>query len=1124
MRIGIVSFIILITAIQLFQAAPAHSQTIEQVEVNLELKNESLIKGFRKIEAQSPFHFMYRNADVKDVQKLNFPAARRSISSILETLLRETSLTYKQVDNRILIIPVSESIKSEDPADKITVVKTPVVGSLKGKVTDGKSMIIPGVSVKIVGPSKLSASTGIDGNYVFSNLLPGTYTVSLNFIGFAPAETKIVIKAGEQSTVNTVLQEDIRSLEEVVVVAYGSQKKASLTSAAASIQGTTIANIPVANITNALGGRLAGLITFQGSGEPGADESSMYIRGISSTGATQPLLVVDGIPRSFTQLDPQTIETITVLKDAAAAAPYGLAGANGVILVTTKLGRSGSPTLTFNSSFGVQNLSDMPELPTSFEFASLKNAASINDGLAPPYSETDLQKFKLAADPDKYPNTNAHELLIDKNTPLISHSIQLFGGAERLRYFASVGHLLQQGIFKPIQANKYTLSLNLESQVTASTTVSLKLNTRQQNNSYSGIRTSDLFVYLNYALPTQPIFWSNGKPASSIYPVIYESGSNKSRNSHVFSQLSVDQKLDFIPGLSLRSTLAYDPSFMLSKQWVTPTHVWTADLNTTPYTFTDAIFGNPKASLTQGVSNPRSLTFQASLNYNRAFGKSDIGALALFESRSTKQMSFGAARLNYNLLVDELSVGSSNPLDILNSGSSSESRQIGAVYRLSYSYDGKYLAEATGRYDGHYYFAPGQRFGFFPAASVGWRVSEENFIKHNLPYISNLKLRGSYGEVGALAGSPFQYLNTYTVNSNTTVLGGVPVQGITERNEPNPNITWERARKSNIGIEASFWRDLLMVEADYFFEKRSNMLVSPTVVTPVEYGVSLSQVNGGRMKNQGYEVSIGSRYDFSPDLGVSLGVNLTHAKNTVLEIFETASTYNSPNRRVTGRSLGTQFGYEALGFYLPEDFMTDGSLKPGVTAGPTTAKLYPGDLKYKDINGDLKITNDDIVPIGNPVAPQIFYGFNSNIRYKAFNLDLLFQGSYGRNVYLSDWIVWPFNVGRGAYKHNLDYWRPDNLSARNPRITNAPAANNTVISSWWLNDASYLRLKNVQLSYELPEDLAGKLGMQKANLTVAAQNLITWSAMKYDYDPEAGTNLGSYPSQQVISMGFNITF
>ncbi len=997
-------------------------------------------------------------------------------------------------------------------------------GSIKGKVTDSKGLTMPGVSIKLAGASVQSQTTDAQGNYSFADLSPGSYTLTFNFIGFASSVNRVSLNDGENSTVNTVLNEETSSLEEVVVVAYGTQKKTSLTAAVSSIRGETIANLPVANISNALGGRVPGMITRQGSGEPGNDQAAMYIRGISSTGGTQPLLVVDGIPRSFTQLDPQTIESITVLKDAAAAAPYGVAGANGVILVTTKMGKSGTPTLSLTSSYGVMNLSAMPELPTSFEFASLKNAASINEGLAPPYSAADLEKFRTAADPDRFPNTNAHDIMINRNTPLTSHTIQMSGGADRLKYYASAGYMFQQGVFDPINVNRYTLSLNMDGQVTPTTTVSLKLNTRQQDNSYSGISTSELFTFLNYALPIYPVFWSNGQAATYVNPIINESGSNTSRGTQIFSQLSIDQKLPFIPGLNLKGTIAYDPSFNLNKVWVTPTHVWTADFNTTPYTFKDAIYGATKARLSESFSNPRSLTYQAGLNYNRTFGKSDIGALALFEARSSQSNSLSANRLNYNLLVDELSLGSSNPLDISNSGSSSQSSQMGLVYRLTYGFAGKYLAEATGRYDGHYYFAPGMKFGFFPAASIGWRVSEEAFMKKSLPFISNFKIRASYGEVGALAGSAFQYLSTYNVNSNAAVLNGTAVQGISERAEPNTNITWERAKKSNLGFEASFWNDLLMLDADYFFEKRSNMLVSPTVITPVEYGVGLSQVNGGKMKNQGYEITLGSRYSVSPDLQLSLFSNITHARNTVLEIFETASTFNNPNRRLTGRSLGTQFGYDATGFYLPEDFLPNGTLKPGVVTGPTGAKLFPGDLKYRDIDGDLKINTNDIVPIGDPSTPQIIYGLNPNVRYKSFQLDLLFQGSYKRNVYASDWSVWPFNVGRGAYKHNLDYWRPDNLNARNPRITNAPATNNTQTSSWWMNDASYLRLKNVQLAYNLPVNLIQKIGMRSAIFNVAAQNLKTWSKMKYDYDPESTTNLGAYPSEQVISMGINVTF
>jgi TonB-linked SusC/RagA family outer membrane protein len=1004
------------------------------------------------------------------------------------------------------------------------------MGSIKGKVIDNEGVTIPGVGIKLEGPVNQTQSTDAAGNYSFTNLSAGTYTVSFSFVGMAPFSSKVTLRAGEQHVLNPKMESQTGSLDEVVVVAYGTQKKSSLTAAITTIKGEKIANLPVANISNALGGRMPGLITKQVSGEPGNDQAQMFIRGISTTGSSAPLLVVDGIPRNFTNLDPQTIETITILKDAAAVAPYGVAGGNGVILVTTKTGKTGSPNLSFNSSYGVMNLTNIPELPTSYEFAQLKNAAAANEGLPPVYTAAELELFQNGSDPDKYPNTNAHDIMIDPNTPQTLNSIQISGGADKIKYFASLGHMFQQGIFKPIKAERYTLSANLDAEVTPSTTMSLKLNARQQNNSYSGIRTSDLFVFLNYALPVQPIFWSNGQAATYVYPIIHESGSNTSQGSQIFSQLSLNQKLNFIPGLSFTGTIGYDPTFNSSKQWVTPTHVWAGNLTAKPYVFTDAIYGDQKAKLTQVVSNPVSLTYQTQLDYSRNFGKSNGRALALFEARETNSTSLTAARVNYNLLVDELSVGSSNPLDISNLGSSSRSTQMGMVSRLSYGYDDKYFVEATGRYDGHYYFAPGKKFGFFPAVSLGWRLSQERFFKNALPFVSNFKLRGSYGIVGSLAGNPFQYLSTYDVNSNVAVLGGTAVQGIAERAEPNKNITWEKAMKTDIGFDASFWNDLLTIEFDYFYEKRSNMLLAPTVTVPVEYGNTLSQVNSAKMSNKGFDVIIGSMHNFSKDLQVSLSANVTHAKNKVLEIFETASTFNNPNLRLTGRPLGVQFGYDAVGFYLPDDFTATGALKPGIVTGPTTAKLFPGDLKYRDVNGDSKIDQNDRVQIGNaPTAPRFMYGFNPNVRYKAFSLDLLFQGAYKVDKYMSDWVVWPFNVGRGAYKHNLNYWRPDNLNALNPRITSAPAANNTQVSSWWISDASYLRLKNIQLSYSLPQSLISKVGMRSASFMVSAQNLKTWSNMKWDYDPETpsatnSANLGAYPSEQVISMGINVSF
>jgi TonB-linked SusC/RagA family outer membrane protein len=550
----------------------------------------------------------------------------------------------------------------------------------------------------------------------------------------------------------------------------------------------------------------------------------------------------------------------------------------------------------------------------------------------------------------------------------------------------------------------------------------------------------------------------------------------------------------------------------------------TVNYSTTPYTFQDGIFGQQKPSLTQTATQRNQFTYQASANYNNSFGKSNIGLLILGEAKSNSQFFITAGRNNYNLTVDELSSGSSSQADISNSGSSSLARQVGVVYRLTYDWAGKYLFEGSGRYDGHYYFAPGKRFGFFPAFSLGWRLSEENFIKNRFSWLDNFKIRGSYGEVGALAGSPFQYLSSYNINANAYAIDGAVVQSASERNEPNRSITWERAKKTNIGFESSFFKGMLTLDADYFSEKRSNMLVTPTVVTPVEYGINLSQVNAGKMNNHGIELALGSRYSFTKDFQVSLKGNLTFARNELVQTFETASTFNNPERRETGRPLGTQFGYKALGYWLPEDF-TDpvkGTLKPG-TPTPPSGTVYPGDLKYQDTNKDGKLNTDDYVVIGKPIVPELIYGILPGLRFKNFTLDAVFQGTGARNFNMNGYAIQPFSVGRGANKNNADFWRPDNLNAKFPRITPQPANNNTVTSSWWMFDAKYIRLKNIQLGYGIPSKWTQKIGVQRAMLNVTGQNVYTWTSMEY-YDPETNTASIGYPAESVISVGLNVTF
>jgi TonB-linked SusC/RagA family outer membrane protein len=992
------------------------------------------------------------------------------------------------------------------------------IRTVTGKVTSSENgEMLPGVNVLIKGTT-VGTVTDADGNY--SLALEGTEgTLVFSFIGYLTQE----VSNDGRSTIDLTMMPDVQTLGEVVVVGYGTQKKASVTAAISTLKGTEIASTPTTNLSNSLGGRISGVIVRQTTGDPGRDGSSIYIRGISSTGGTQPLIIVDGIPRDFSQLDPNTIESLTILKDAAAVAPYGVAGANGVILVTTKVGKKGEPSLRYSGYVGFQNPTVLPEFVNGFQYATLKNVAAVNEGLPLPYSDYALQKLKDGSDPDAWPDPNVWDM-VTKNAVLTTHNIELSGGTEKVKYYSSLGYQSQEAMWPSTKNKRYNLAINLDAQVTNLTKVAFSINGRVQNATYPSIAPGRIWELLQYVNTRRgPLFFSNGKPGDKIPATILNSGYQKINTLAVYSQLSIEQELPFIPGLKAKGTIAYDPTVIMDKLWRIPTHITSIkDTTKHPYEFIDAIYDQKQSSLNQSFNQTSQITYQASLNYAKSFGNSNVTALALFEAKANNGQTMDASRRNYSLNVDELSMGSSSQADMTTGGLSSNARQVGLLYRVTYEYADKYLLEASGRYDGSYYFSPDNRFGFFPAFSLGWRLSEEDFIK-NINWIDNLKLRGSYGEVGALAGSPFQYLSTYNVYGPAYVIDGQAAQAIRERNESNPAITWERARKKDIGLEASFWKGLLNVEVDYFYEKRSNMLVNPDVVVPAEYGIGLSQVNGGVMKNSGFDFSVGSVYSFSKDLQVSLGGNFTYAKNTLLKVFETPVTYDNPNRRKTGKPLNTQFGFHALGFFQLDDFNADGTLKEGIAVQPW-GKVRPGDLRYEDINADGVINNDDLTSIGNPETPMIIYGITPNIRYKGFSLDLLFQGAAKSDRYLDRHMTSPFYNSMNAYVDNFNYWTPENPNAKHPRVTNAPTTNNSQASSWWMFSSDYVRLKSATLAYTLSSKIAEKIRMQNVRVYVSGQNLVTWTKL-INYDPEGSGAYGNlYPQQKIVSVGLDVTF
>ena len=1113
MRITVTQLLLSVLICYISVAHGTHAQELLHKEISLQMQSTEIKHILGKIEKQANIRFIYSSNSIQLRHKATINVSNQPLARVLDDLLAPIQVQYEVVDSRILL--------SKKPFESVPLppVLTPAERKISGKVADEKGEGLPGVSVVIKGTQR-GVVTGPNGNFQITADNNGSILI-FSFVGYQSQEVTV----GNQTDISITMKADVKALTEVVVVGYGTQKKTSVTAAVSTLKGEQIAATPITNLSNGLGGRIPGVIVKQGSGEPGRDGSNIFIRGVSSTGSNQPLLIVDNIPRNFQQLDPNTIESFTILKDAAAVAPYGVAGANGVVLVTTKRGKEGAPTLSYNGYVGFQNPTVMPEYVSAFEFATLKNAIAKNANLPLPYSDVALQKFQDGSDQDAYPNEDVVDRLVNRNAVITTHNIELSGGAERVKYYGSFGYQYQSGMWPSTNQRRFNLAINLDAQATKTTKISFNLNGWMQRANYPSINTSRIFELIGYATPEYgPLVFSNGMFGKHVQGSIYNSGYEKNNTTALFSQLSVEQDLPFIKGLKLKGTVAFDPTLVMNKLWIMPVHLATINTAVKPYVITDGIFGQTKSSLNQSYTQNSQLTYQASLNYARSFSKHNVGLLGVFEAKANNSMSLAASRRNYNLSIDEINMGSSSNADMTTGGTSAIGRQMGLVYRLTYDYSDKYLFEASGRYDGSYYFSPENRFGFFPAFSVGWRLSEENFMKNNFRWLDNLKLRASYGEVGALAGSAFQYMSTYSVAGPAYVIGGNAVQAVRERAQSNPNITWERAKKTDIGFEATLWKGLFTIEADYFHEKRSNMLLNPDVVLPLEYGIGLSQVNAGIMQNRGFDFSVSSVYRFSKDLQVSLGGNLTFAKNQLLKVYEASATYDNPNRRQTGRPLGTQFGFEALGFFQQSDFEDTGKLKPGIAVQPWGV-VAPGDIRYRDMNGDGKISDDDLTAIGDPVAtPRIIYGIAPNIRYKGFSLDLLLQGAAKTNFYYQNEMGWAFFNGMGALKDNMNYWTPENPNARNPRITSSPTTNNTQRSSFWMGNASYLRLKSLTLAYTVPAPVIRKVGLQALRMYVSGQNVLTWTEMR-NYDPEVSeVNGRSYPQQKVVSIGMNVTF
>src|SRR5690606_11997649 len=585
----------------------------------------------------------------------------------------------------------------------------------------------------------------------------------------------------------------------------------------------------------------------------------------------------------------------------------------------------------------------------------------------------------------------------------------------------------------------------------------------------------------------------------------------------LLASASVEQQLPFVEGLSIKGVFSFDPKSQNRKGWHLPFIYHKIDLNEKPYTFSEAISlqegeGAPYTWLEVQNNRWTNYTYQGYLQYENTFGNHGLTGLIVAEARNSTADWFLTRRNNFAVNIDEISLGSSDKNDYDNSGTSETGSELGFVYRLGYNFKDRFILEASGRYDGHYYFAPGKRWGYFPAFSAAWRLSEENFLSH-LNDLDDLKLRASWGKAGMLAGSAFQYLAGYDLRGNAYAFGnGTLVQGSSIPREANPNITWEISTKIDVGVDVSLWNGLLNMEVDYFHEDRTNMLLAPQVTLPEEYGLSLSEENKGRMKNNGFELNIGTRKSISTDFEYSISGNVSYAKNSMIEVFQTDAERLNPNRTLVGRPFGTPYGYKSLGLFSTSDDKNGDGIINGEDGYNVNqfGELHPGDIRYADLSGpdgvpDGRIDANDLTVIGYPVYPAWTFGLTPSVYFKGFDIAMIFQVSAKSSSNASQFMSVPFenNGSNTAYEYMDNRWTPDHQSAKYPRATPAPYANNTENSDFWWVNTSYIRLKTLSVGYTIPAKVTDHLKFKNVRIYLMSQNLLTLSKLKH-IDPEMG--------------------
>ncbi len=1078
-------------------------------KVSLNVKDETLMNILDEVQKQSGYDFLYNSKNIDQGQRVTLKITGKELREVLDLLLNDRNLGYEIDQNTVLIKPIaaraSLPIKESKLADQQR--------TISGTVSSTEGSPLEGVTVQVKGTS-IGTSTDSQGKY--SLMIEGTSrTLSFSLLGYKSQDHVLT----GSNTVNIELETDVSALEEAVVVAYGTQRKASIIGAITTVK-TQDLKVPVAKISSSLAGQMAGVVSVQGTGEPGSG-ASFWIRGVGSFGANNtPLILVDGIERPLDLVDPEDVESFSILKDATATAVYGVRGANGIVLITTKRGRElDKPVINARIEKGVLNPTSLPKLANASQWIDYYNDINFEGSNRYAYPQELKDLYVNKVDPDIYPNVDWMHEIFKENTTTDRLNVNVTGGGEKIKYYVSGSYIVENGIFKPERSPNYDPSVNYDKvnfrsnvdiKLTPSTDLGLNLSNQYETKNRLGVDMATMYEMVLHTTPIAiPTIYSDGTHAQPLvgqnpYYALNSTGFSEDFWNNAQSLVNITQDFSNLitQGLKANAKFSWDAfnGATLDKRKNPATYYATGrdeDGNLILHKNAD---GSDYLSLGRSNRGERAINFETSLMYDNLFAdKHRVGGLFLFSMRQRTNNFPGdyIAAFPY--------------------------RNMGIASRVTYSYADKYFIEGNFGYNGSENFAPGHRFGFFPSLALGYMISEEEFFKNALPSVNMLKLRGSMGEIGndQIGGD-----RRFAYNSEMAWDGGYHfgsngqqwVGGIATGHPGNSTVSWESAIKQNIGFELGLWNKLNII-ADYFFEKRDGIYILQESV-PSIVGVNVKQyVNLGKMQNQGVDASLEFNHS-TENVTMRVRGNFTYNRNK--KLYDDRPTPIWAYQTEVGQRLYQQRGLVALGLFQSEAEIAN-------SPDQKFSTVKPGDIKYQDINGDGLIDSYDYIAIGDTHIPEINYGFGASVGYKGFDLSAFFHGVDNVTRVIGGGPLYGQSGNILVYGQIYSEVADNRWSARNPdpnaeypRLSMVENRNNTQSSTFWQRDMSFLRLKNLELGYNLPKKWTDPIKMSSVRLYIQGQNVFTFSKFKL-WDPELDTSYGGiYPQMRVFNFGLNV--